>query len=489
MNQKLLQKMQRMMLFLTIILLPLSNLPKTVTFSSIGQTASLYPLFFSLFLFIVEYTKYKFVVRKCFVFFVCVYASWQIICVVNGVLIYPYYNLIEVEQAGKLKYIIEHVPIFIGEENAIKIWSFIRECKNAMLQTAILFVVPCQILHLYSGELKKAFRDIRKAVVVLVCILGIYSIPEIMFLKLDNRFASLILEWLNPLFYDVQSAHGWWPPLLWPGQLRSICTEPSYFGIIATFCIPFCWSYLNESGNIKYVALYIYFIFMLFMTKARTALGIYGGELALLILSCLNYWDKKLLRTIALILVTTAVAFSANLINWRDGSTIDGEEYFNENIASVAEKGARSNTARFANTLATFKVGAEHKIFGVGKGFKDAYITEQLPEWSYNDPEVRNWARYLRTEGISKSGYPTLNYYATAFAESGIFGLGLFLLPVFYVFYSAYKKRRELKSLDAVIVLVVFCGQLAAMLSNTYFLTYPLSLGLALLLTESERIY
>lgn len=488
MNQIVLQRTQRVMLVLAIILLPLTNLPKAVTFSSIGKTASLYPLYFSLLLFLVENFKYRFTIRKSFTIFVSLYILWQIVCLVNGALIYQYYDLIASEQVGvKLKYLIKYAPGIIDEAAAIKIWLVLRESKNIVFQAGILFLIPIQILHLYQQDFERAFKDMRRAVNILICMFGIYSIPEIMFLKFNNANARMILEWINPFLYDVQNLHGWWPPLLWWGQLRSLCAEPSFFGILASFCVPFCWSYLYEKRNVKYILLYVYFIFMLFMTKARTALGIYVGEITLLFISCLYVCNKKYLQTIMIILISSAVAFSVNLLNWKTFSnSTDASMYINNNIISVADPGARSNTARLANVMATIKVGAEHPFFGVGKGFRSAYITDKLPEWSYNNMEVRNWARYLSNEGFLKSGYPILNYYASVFAESGLLGLVFFLLPVFYIFYNALKKRKALKHFNVIITLIVLCGQLAAMLSNTYFLTYPLSLGLALLLVESK---
>lgn len=59
-------------------------------------------------------------------------------------------------------------------------------------------------------------------------------------MKFNNIYAYKLLKIINPYLYDVSVVHGWWPPLIWENQLRSLCTEPSHFGIIVSLIIPFC---------------------------------------------------------------------------------------------------------------------------------------------------------------------------------------------------------------------------------------------------------
>ena len=97
-------------------------------------------------------------------------------------------------------------------------------------------------------------------------------------------YGLVILITINRNLYTPEFAHGWWPPLLWKGQVRSFAPEPSFFGIYAAFIIPFLWYRIfYENRKLEFVLL-IYFVFMVFMTKARTATVIYFGEVACLIL-------------------------------------------------------------------------------------------------------------------------------------------------------------------------------------------------------------
>ena len=69
MNQNLLQKIQKLFLFLTIILLPFTNFPKRFELSSIGNNATYYVLLILLALFLFEYFKYKFKINKLILVF------------------------------------------------------------------------------------------------------------------------------------------------------------------------------------------------------------------------------------------------------------------------------------------------------------------------------------------------------------------------------------------------------------------------------------
>lgn len=114
--------------------------------------------------------------------------------------------------------------------------------------------------------------------------MGIYSLFEIWWIWTGNSYCGQILITINRNLYTPEFAHGWWPPLLWKGQVRSFAPEPSFFGIYAAFIIPFLWYRIfYENRKLEFVLL-IYFVFMVFMTKARTATVIYFGEVACLIL-------------------------------------------------------------------------------------------------------------------------------------------------------------------------------------------------------------
>lgn len=355
--------------------------------------------------------------------------------------------------------------------------AFLRFIKNILLLNNIVFLVAFYIYHLYQSDFTKAFQDIRKAVVVLVVIMGTYSFIELLWLKLDLDFAKRFLEFINPYLYDPKSSHGWWPPLLWKNQLRSICHEPSFFGILSIFCLPFLWSLLLENKyKILSSLLIFYFTLMIAATNARTAIILVFAEII-----CLGFWllitrSKIILIKFVIILSISALAFGANLINFKQltnntntqNTVVAAEKYLQKNVASVTNIKARSNSARLGNLVANLEVIKQNPIFGVGSGLKDAYIDSNLPEFAYTNNEVKNWSRYMHNEGVLKAGYPALNKYADIAVQNGLFGLLLYFLPLLYILKRLHQnKNLILKDGNIIVVIIAMIALMGAMMSNS----------------------
>lgn len=487
MTQEKLQHIEKILLFLTIILLPFVTLPKRMMINTIGSEATNYTVLALFIVFAIEAFKYRPTIKSIFVKFFVVFTFVRIITLVIGLINYPYYDLITLEQIDKLQVIVSKVPVLGDGKNILPYWLFIRETKNIIMDNFTLFGLPIIIWHLFHTDWQTGFKYMRKAVLILVVIFGTYSFIEILWLKLHLGIAKEILCLINPLLYDPKSSHGWWPPLLWKGQLRSVCPEPSFFGIYACFCIPFLWSYLLEEGKAKYIVLYTYFMLMLFLTKARTGLGIFIGEYVLLLWNTLLCRTKKSILVLGIVSLSSVVAFSLTLIDWKSGNeVVTADKYISENITSVAKENARSNGARFINMRATFEVAKDHVIFGVGNNLKNAYIPEYLSKEDYKNGEVALWTRCMREKGVLKSGYPNLNQYINTFVDSGIVGLILFILPIIYIF-TGFKKKIQQRKFDIAVlcVSIIVIGQLIAMIANRYHITYPLILGLCLCVVEN----
>jgi len=493
MKQELLQKIQKFFLTLTIILLPFTNLPKKITFSSIGPNIVHYIIIVSLILFFYEYYKYKFHINKIIFYFFIVYIISQFISLLHGLYTYPYYDLLTVKQLPKLQYLVDKFNISISNDILIAIWLFIRETKNIILDSVYLCVIPLIFIHLFDKNKEEVFSFVEKAVVFLVCLLGLYSIPEIIYLKFENSFAKNILETINPFLYDVAHTHAWWPPLLWDangGQLRSLCPEPPFFCIIAIFCIPFLFRLIYNKFSFKYIALFSYFIFMLFMSKSRTGLIIFSIELFILFIFLIFNCNKKNLYFMAVLLFCMCFSMTLNL--YCPSKTVNKgnetlKDYVYDNVISGVKLNERTNNARLANIVMLFEIGIKKPVLGVGRGLKDAYMLYNIPDFAKNDFEVNLWQKLFKQNGL-KSIFPVLNQYVYVFAERGVVGLTIFLFPIIYIFYCAYKNRFLLNNFNFMILLIIFIGQLFAMLTEPYFITYSISLGLIFLyLNNNEK--
>lgn len=479
MKLETLHNLEKRLLQLLIIALPLNAIPQRFSLPGLGGDLVNYVCFLMIIVLGYEYVKYRFTISKKAITFFVVFIAWQIICLAVGLITYEYNELLTLDQISKLKVILAYASNFgieINELVAIKCWLFLRFIKNILLLNNIVFFVAFYIYHLYQSDFTKAFQDICKAVLVLVVIMGTYSFIELLWLKLDLDFAKRFLEFINPYLYDPKTSHGWWPPLLWKNQLRSICTEPSFFGTISIFCIPFLWSLLFENKyKILSSLLIFYFTLMIAATNSRTAIILVFAEMI-----CFGIWvlivrSKFILKNFVVIVSISALAFGANLINFKQltneqniqNTVVAAEKYLQNNVVSVTNVKARSNSARLANLVANLKVIKQHPIFGVGNGLKDAYLDSNLPEFAYTNNEVKNWRCYMHNEGVLKSGYPALNKYADIAVQNGLFGLLLYFLPLLYILQRLYKnKSLILKNYNTVMLIIAMIALLGAMMNG-----------------------
>lgn len=477
-------KLERVMLFLMIVALPINCLPQKNSITLFGQNLTDYFFYIGFALLVYEFIKYRFYIPKRAIYFLCIYTIWQCICLAIGLYNYQYDSYLSIDQIPKLKWfltIFNEFGIVFPDMLTLKVWLFFSGIKRIIFFDNIVFAVAFYVYHLYGKEFNKAFRDIRQSIAILVVIMGMYSLVELSWLKLSLKCAEDLLVMINPFLYDVEVINTWWPPLLWKGQLRSLTREPSFFGILSIMILPFLWSYIFEKEKkIKYSLLLFYFNLMIFATNARTAIVVTLCQLILLILFTLFIWNKKCLKKIGIIMMITILAFGTNLVDFKklvnnnhddsSPSVLSGvEAYLDSNINSVTNTTSRSNGARWANLVANIYVIMEHPFFGVGRGLKDAYMYDYILDFGKNNQEVKNWSKDMIEKGVLRSEYPPLNKYADVAVQNGLPGLALYILPIMSIIYLSAKNKRCMKNVYALSVFISMIGLLAAQLSNAGF--------------------
>ena len=408
--------LQKLCLAMAILTLPFDSIPREYTISLIGGRLSVYFIIVGILSCIFEYFKFKFDFcnYKKFTLYIIVFMLWQSVSLVYGIFNYPFEDFLQNFDAGKFNVLLDKFPnlgVLIDKITLVKTYLFLRLLINqVIIPTITYWGFAFLIYHIYQKEPQNIFYLVRKYVRYLVIICGIYSLVEIAYLKFNSEIAVQILKFINPYFYDIACVHGWWPPLIWKNQLRSLCTEPSHFGIIAAFCIPYLWSYIYEKIEIKNFLLVCYFTFLIFLTRARTATLLYFGELFLLYSIAIFDNVKKIYKSIAIITMSALFGFSLNVIEYNtiisffktnvivseqaeidksidlrktdikihqeenvvkhntnnQNKTENTEEYLKNNVFSVLNKNARSNEARFINLSANLRVAVDNPIFGVG---------------------------------------------------------------------------------------------------------------------------
>lgn len=307
--------------------------------------------------------------------------------------------------------------------------------------------------------MEKGFEDIRNSVLALALLLGAYSVIELSWLKFNSKVAENILVFINPHLYAPATNHGWWPPLLWPGRLRSLLREPSYFGILSSFLLPFLWSWIWErSHKVFYGFLIGYFCLMIAATNSRTAVSVTAFELLLLIVSAALIRTVDYTRKAVVVLCICVCGFGVNLINFnaidlkvipnvsaaeiiqddsKSKKPADGyilmmpRKYLEDNIGSVISTNKFSNNARLAVVLADLNVIRQHPITGVGQNLNGGYMLDALPDYAYHNAEIKVWIDNIENNKkdtyLLKDVFPVLNIYTNLGVSCGIIGVLLYI--------------------------------------------------------------
>ena len=494
-------KYQRYLFFLMVLLFPFTHFPLSLPFAGstpytlciiIGYAFFAYEIF-------VKNVRLDRLEKFGFIFLI-ISIGWMGITGVFGVLNYQYYEQINLVQMDKFKIFFDNVSIIypLNELKSIKIWQCYKEIQQSIFNVIYTYLVSLWIYHLYRDNWRLGFLHLRRSIVVLCSCLFIYSLFEINYL-VGGNVGQNILAHINPIYMKIADVHGWWPPLFWEGQVRSLFAEPSFLGIFSALAMPVLSSfYFIKRLTIKSIPgilLHMGMAFLIVLSKARTGTVLFIGEIELLII-WVTLFNRKLWKRILLLLFCTGLIFfigikfisqfSANSsVNHQDvNMAVEG--YVKQNLTSVVGN-KRSNNARKANVFATVRIGMEHPLFGIGHGLKDMYLNNKLEPDDFQNHEVANWSAYMYEKGPLKSAYPTLNQLAGVFAEQGFLGVIIFLFPICYIFIKLWKRKNLLCDYSIACISVALIGLIVAFFSNTAMIYYYVAIGFALVAVNCNQ--
>lgn len=481
MNQIIIRKLEELCFMGMIVFLPLGNIP--IRFRLINTLHSLPFLccLIGMFLIFIENCKYnksksKIIEHKAFW---AVYVAWPILCILIGSIRYPYFSETNMGSAPwipQLKYIFGFLHGSYLDAACSSFLFIYRDVKEELfpMVAGVIFVT-----HLYRNDWKRGVRKAMISSCILVILCSLYSIPEMIWLWTHNSNCEAILKSINVYLYDVPLPPAWHPPLLWFGQLRSLFDEPSSLGIIGSFLFPLLLLIPEKNKNwyAYKIVLCTFFLLMILMTQSRTAVCLLLGELLLLIVWGGITRNKNIWKILLCSIFLSVSIYNIAPTPLSSSSIPLSDNYITRNIQSVASSSKRSNGARYGMTVAAFRVGLEHPVFGVGRGFESLYMEEVLPEFAKENEEIQGWMANSRSKGITKMGCFILNQYTEEFATGGIIGIVIFLIPPLFLLHKAIRKGLW-KKLTPAILIVTLIGQLAAMFSGPYWITYPIIIGL-----------
>ena len=473
--------------------------------SIMGAKLAFYPLFVGIFFSIYEWYKSGRVFSResrYVAYFLLIYGLVIFISLIHGLAIYPYYNDIlngpvsQIEKLPKVYNLLNHFGIYIDEETLLDIWMIARPIKGFLFEIFWSFGISYMIYCWYRNHWEEGFSIMRKGLLWCIAIIVLYSSVDILYLY-GFWGAETVLKFLNPIIHDIKQDGTWWPPLVWPGQLRSIFAEPSYFGIFAAFAMPWLWySICKEESHGKKAALlslFTFYLICLFLTKARTANALFFGEFLLFGVFSLLF-RKELFKNFIVLSVCAVAALGissyaianllpgsperAQIIHEQRGSlkSLNMSGYLEDNLGSLASSDKRSNRSRYSILKADLSIGISHPVLGVGRSLRNAYIPDNLPEEAFSGEEIQMWIRNQKEKGIMKSGFPALGEYSSRFAETGILGLIIYLIPALILIYRLFavigNRAMDIKDrLADVFFLISISGVLASGLGDSINIT------------------
>ena len=479
------KKIRNAIFSLIVFSLIFNNIPKPIQANflggPIGDKLVVYPLLVGfVYSCWCHYKGYRvWIDAKYFIRYICAFIGVMLLSTIVGLIQYPYYELVlngPVNQIEKLPVVLDFLHshgIDVDSKLLLQLWMIARQIKAVFFEVFLCFGGAYMIYCWYKDDVMTGMRIMARAVGAAVVVLVGYAIIEISYLA-GNEWAAGMLSVINPYIHTIVTGHGWWPPLLWPSQMRLVFPEPSFVGSYMAFALPVIWGvcfYCKKAlyRNLAFIAT-IVMAFMMFMTKARTAYAILVGMLGLLLVLLLVTKEWYALRKYGVIILCVLAGFAGYVqfysidMNGTKGKGTIVIDSVENNLGSLASSNKRSNAARYGALKAHMRLGMDYPLLGVGKGLYCAYVEEYFTPEELAVDEIKSWVDYQHQYGVLVSQYSipeALNEYVSKFSESGLFGVLVTYFPFIFILFKLYKKMNH-KDILPLLMFLALSSSMAA---------------------------
>ena len=306
-------------------------------------------------------------------------------------------------------------------------------------------------LTFYNGltktNINNIFRLIRRVILASLIIAFIYSIIEILIVKLNMIYLKKPLLNLFDYFPFTEAKTD-----MRLQRISSVTFEPPALGTYLLSIAGWMFSYvLTEKNKLKYLPLLIV-LFLGFMSGSRAAF--FAIIIQFLIALAFFLKHKNTSKNIYKVLLGFSVIFMLSLA------------YFNKPIIEYVKKEinsfklddsnhALSNKSRFGIQQAMFRVFTEHPISGTGYGLQAFESRKKYPAWA----KKNNWEFRLKYLNQNDKRFPPgYNMYLRILSETGIVGLLFFGLIILQIFLWCYNNLKSENSILAFIIFISMIG-------------------------------
>lgn len=304
-----------------LFLLPVHVTHKALALSflgSMGGKLSVYPIIIGVSLYIYQcYREKTFFLSKRYIIFVFVLILFHLISIIHGLFVFPKWETISIDQFDKL---IKLVAVLsakgISVDNMLlgKLWLVMRLLVKQVPETILTYGVSLWVASLFCRDVKCGFHAFLYGMLSSAFMCALYSIVEFAYL-FGAYWGTVALAHINPLLYDVASAHGWWPPLLEANRVRSMFAEPAYMAVYLSVAIP-CAIYqfiVAEKKKFIWFLLLLMLLIMMIATNSKTAFGILFSEVLMAGIFFFFFRKRITIKSILLPLLSIMIALGVGV--------------------------------------------------------------------------------------------------------------------------------------------------------------------------------
>lgn len=274
----------------------------------------------------------------------------------------------------------------------------------------------------------------------LLCIMGYIALYNILLVEntIEILKTSIIISFFVAATYSLFEIGGGFLQISWmldvmreidnyihPQQfvlrLRSICLEPSFFGVYASLVLPWIVYIISNGDKYKKIVYSTFMIYLFIMMILASSRQLYVMLLAELLLLAVVYkrhiYNNKF--KIIFMFCTSILSVCVVLMS------IDFGDY-NFDIVNVINSlsilEGESNLARYGGQATAFNIFIDNPLFGIGYGQYAFRFEEYMPNFAYQSDE---FIGYLMQNGRMPMVH---GLYARLLAEIGVCGFVFWIL-------------------------------------------------------------
>lgn len=310
------------------------------------------------------------------------------------------------------------------------------------------------IIFIYDSFYKDVdlLERFHKACIISFCIASFYSFFELGWIA-GVSWMTDVLHFMDRIIRSDNHS-------IYLYKIRSICLEPSAFGIYSSFILPWIFtSICLYKKTFLSILLNIYFLILVFLSVSRSSYIIFAIQGILffvffrkvilneLSLNTLN--NGKVLFSIVGILISICFCYKESL-----GYEVNILEIY----ASILSLESESNLARYGAQIAAVNMFLENPFFGVGLGQYMYYAGDYMPNWAWMSSEIRSVP--MNTIGIYLLPL-THGLYARILGELGINGLIIWVAiwgRIVFKLMKISKDNIRIKNLIITLIGTIFYG-------------------------------